>query len=919
MRQLVCFLFAACTTHAATAVYTSSFEDSNSGWTAVHGIAITDAAVTHANNKSLRLEAGNNSSDAIARSVPISLKLGRLYELSGWARTVNLTVRDIDRSPIAVGASLSMVSMPFDVHSVSLGGTHDWTRLTLRFVASRSEDAIVLTAGSGGAFSGRAWFQGVSLDMISSQDEWPSREAVQTFGPAYRYPTAGWIYLHIEGKPYDRGYQHGYLMAREIPEYLARCAFDLGGKADAQSWNQFRTAANALFLRGFDREILEEMRGIADGANANGAKWLGRKLDLIDIVVANTEVEMGELRWAVTMTPTGLEGLHFDLPGYARARKDSVTDHCSAFAATGPATRDGKMIVGHVTWWPQTLAEQTNVMVDIKPETGHRMLMQSYPGGIESGTDWYQNDAGMVLTETTIEQTPFNIEGTPVAFRARRAIQYGGNIDEVVRELGTRNNGLYTNEWLIGDGKNNEIAMYELGTNHTRLWRSSKNDWFGNTPGFYWGDNNSKDLTVNLEYAPDPQGAPRYLPYVPAIRDLAWQDLYRKYKGQIDEQFAFLSFRSAPLVATSTMDAKVATAEMANGLMVWAEIGRPNQSAWTASQNNQGPNHGLFPGGYHLFSGQASDTLLSMVQEKEKSRLDAKSEESTPAAKPAPDYADHLWKGWVLPASDADTWFVAGSAAYYQWLHSKDLEKTLEAQRIRYRGLKLAADNEQTHFRREQIKGALFLDQLRRKMGDDGFFKLMENYFAANTTKRVTARSFLEQANAAFEVADEGDGPAYLPGDISRRLASTTIVYGTVAEAGTNRYAAERLQTQYRDWEQVNVAICKDFEVSDDELRHRDVIFVGRPETNSALAAWAAKLGLQYEGAVLRLNGETYSSERNSLVMAAANPLDASHMVLVFAGNDPLRTVQALNADSAETPATVLEDGKPLTPTASEK
>ena len=140
--------------------------------------------------------------------------------------------------------------------------------------------------------------------------------------------------------------------------------------------------------------------------------------------------------------------------------------------------------------------------------------MQSYPGGIESGTDWYQNDAGIVLTETTIRQTPFNPEGTPVAFRARMAIQYGGSIDEVVRQLGTRNNGLYTNEWLMGDAKTDEIAMYELGTAHTKLWRSGKNEWFGDTPGFYWGNNNAKDLTIRTEYLPDPQGRPEYVPYV---------------------------------------------------------------------------------------------------------------------------------------------------------------------------------------------------------------------------------------------------------------------------------------------------------------------------------------------------------------------------------------------------------------------
>ena len=281
------------------------------------------------------------------------------------------------------------------------------------------------------------------------------------------------------------------------------------------------------------------MRGIADGACDAGAKWQGRRLDLVDIVVANVTVELGELRSAMTVTPTGLESFKFEPPAYSDKKRDSVLDHCSAFAATGPATRDGKMVIGHVTWWPLTLAEQTNVWLDIKPANGHRMLMQSYPGGIESGTDWYQNDAGMVLTETTIRQTPFNAQGTPVAFRARMAIQYGGNIDEMVKQLGTRNNGLYTNEWLMGDAKTNEIAMYELGTAHTKLWRSSKNEWFGDTPGFYWGNNNAKDLTIRTEYLPDPQGAPEYVPYVPPVRDLAWQDIYQKYQGQIDEQFAY--------------------------------------------------------------------------------------------------------------------------------------------------------------------------------------------------------------------------------------------------------------------------------------------------------------------------------------------------------------------------------------------
>lgn len=907
MSRLLCCAFAAVVAHAATPVFQTSFEQPNQGWTALRGAATPDSTVLHSGHKSLRLEPAALGGGPVVRSAPVALTIGKLYELSGWVRTEDLVVKDLDRSPIAVGAALTMASMPWDVHSASLGGTQPWTRLSLKFVASRAQDAILLTAGRDGAVHGKAWFEGVSIDEASSSGVWPVRAAVQTFGPAYRYPSAGWIYLHVEGAPYERGYQHGHLMAREIPEYLERCAAELGSK---EQWDQYRTTANALFLRGFDQEIMEEMRGIADGASDAGAKWLNRRIDLTDIVVANVTVELGELSAAVSTTATGLEGLRFDKPAYAGSKSDSALDHCSAFAATGPATRDGKMIIGHVTWWPLTLAEQTNVMLDIKPAKGHRMLIQSYPGGIESGTDWYQNDAGVVLTETTIRQTPFDLQGTPVAFRARLAIQYGGNIDEVVKLLGTRNNGLYTNEWLIGDAKNNEVAMYELGTYKTRLWRSSKNEWFGGTPGFYWGDNNTKDLDVRLENYPDPQGGTDYIPYVPWIRDLAWQNLYQEYRGQIDEQFAFLAFRTAPLVSASTMDAKVATSDLASRMMVWAEIGKPNQREWVPERSNYAKNDGMYPSGYVLFRAEESDSLRAAIEENEKARLAAKPKtEEKPPAKAA-SLKDRLWKGWVLPASDADTWFVAGAASYSRILESDDVEKSLSAERATYRRLKLGPDNAMTRFELEMAKGALFLDSLRRKMGDDAFLKLMTEYFAANTTKTVTAQSFLDKAGARFDFTEPADGPAYLTSDITRHLASAVIVYGTVREAGANRYAAEQMQSRYLDWFESQVPIYKDFEVSDDLLRHRDVVFVGRPEANSALAAWAGKLGLFYQGASFTIDGVMHASEREALVYAAKNPLDASHMVITVAGNDALRTVKASRLE-ARAEYVLLDDGNP--------
>ena len=52
----------------------------------------------------------------------------------------------------------------------------------------------------------------------------PDPAAVQQYGPAYRYPQAGWIVLHIEGQPYERGYQHGRLLAPEILDFLKASA-----------------------------------------------------------------------------------------------------------------------------------------------------------------------------------------------------------------------------------------------------------------------------------------------------------------------------------------------------------------------------------------------------------------------------------------------------------------------------------------------------------------------------------------------------------------------------------------------------------------------------------------------------------------------------------------------------------------------
>ena len=152
----------------------------------------------------------------------------------------------------------------------------------------------------------------------------------------------------------------------------------------------------------------------------------------------------------------------------------------------------------------------------------------------------------------------------------------------------------------------------------------------------------------------------------------------------------------------------------------------------------------------------------------------------------------------MLPASDADIWFASGSAAYFDDLNSKDLRNAMAAHWAEYRSLSAISDpTAKQRFELETQKGALFLDQLRRNMGDDRFFKLMTDFFAAHKTQTVTAQSFLDAAGVGFALPADKGGAMFVASDIHERLSSAILVYGTRTDAGANRYAAEELQKHF--------------------------------------------------------------------------------------------------------------------------
>lgn len=320
----------------------------------------------------------------------------------------------------------------------------------------------------------------------------------------------GWISVRLEGSPADIGYQHGYQLSAEIDDAVKVSKLELE-HSTSRPWSFFRDAAQAILWPGVDEEYRDEMKGIAEGAAARGTK-----LDLWDIVVHNANIEFGY--YVATLD---------------KNKKPAAPDRCSAFVATGSATRDGKVVIAHNNWSGYLEGARWNIMFDIRPAKGYRFLMDGVAGLIHSGDDFGVNSAGIVITETTITQfSGFDTKGKPEFVRARKAMQYGKNIDEFVAIMRDGNNGGYANSWLVADINANEIARLELGLKNVTLDRK--------TDGAFTGANfpiNPKLIAEETEFPVND------LSVSANARRVRWDQLMQEYKGKIDLEAAkrFLS------------------------------------------------------------------------------------------------------------------------------------------------------------------------------------------------------------------------------------------------------------------------------------------------------------------------------------------------------------------------------------------
>ncbi len=361
----------------------------------------------------------------------------------------------------------------------------------------------------------------------------PAVPSTESSGAGYRFDRGGWKYVHLEGTPEQIGFQHGQLLAAEIADLINVTKLETQHDTK-RDWNFYREAGRKMLWPRIDAEYQQELSGIAKGAQSKGVK-----LDVWDIVALNGSIELPS--YYVPWLNKSEHAVNAPV-----IRPDG---HCSAFIATGSYTKGAKIVIAHNNWSSYADGERWTVMFDIQPEHGHRMIMDGEPGVITSQDDFGVNDAGLIITETTITQfIGWDPDGKPEFVRSRKAMQYAGSIDEYVSIIKEGNNGGYANDWLVGDRKTGEIAYLELGLKNTPLWRT-KDGYFissnfprdpalikNETDGF-----NSADNSTSMN-----------------ARRITWERKIASSKGQIDVKLAedFLASHEDSFTGKVTPDAR---------------------------------------------------------------------------------------------------------------------------------------------------------------------------------------------------------------------------------------------------------------------------------------------------------------------------------------------------------------------------
>jgi len=256
--------------------------------------------------------------------------------------------------------------------------------------------------------------------------------------------------VHCAGNPYEIGFTHGSSVSAGVHTNVASYTFFFAETVQL-TWEQARQQAVAQFEATLEEkypEILEEMRGIADGA--------GGGLTREDILTLNVRSEIA-------------------LTNYA--------DGCTCISQT---VEGGKIFLAQNWDWLEEL-KKGMVLLHIKPigsDIDFKFLSEA---GIVGKIG--MNSAGFGLCMNAIRSGAFNKNNFPVHVMSRRLLQFATSFDSaiaIIEEFGLAS----ATNYMLGD-KSGKHADMECSP-HGNVFILPHNGYVAHTNHLYGPDRPSK-------------------------------------------------------------------------------------------------------------------------------------------------------------------------------------------------------------------------------------------------------------------------------------------------------------------------------------------------------------------------------------------------------------------------------------------
>ena len=312
----------------------------------------------------------------------------------------------------------------------------------------------------------------------------------------------GKYYLHLEGSPYEMGYQAGYL----DPSSVARLASEDWFRSvaynilDAPEWAQsivFQLVLGKSRLKDVCGDVLSDETidqydaNLGDSIEDMMYKMLGLCSELIDAQIEQGYVpqefltEMKGVRdgaqdagYDVTLQEVYLLNLGMDALltlGYPVATDflrlmDMFNLHaCAGFVAQDGATTNGQTIMGRHFQFTDYITHEEMCIIEFSPNNGNEILATSCAGfvGVTAGMNNQGIGIGMDMSPAK-DCDPAHF-GMGTLLTTRYALQYCDQGSEVVNFIESIPHGC---TWIygIGDGRNGETGgcALEVSANHIR-------------------------------------------------------------------------------------------------------------------------------------------------------------------------------------------------------------------------------------------------------------------------------------------------------------------------------------------------------------------------------------------------------------------------------------------------------------------